>query len=228
MLICIDGVDFSGKDTAAANLKKLLIKQNRRVIISAFHHPETLLEQFPKKLRDDPEIVTYTKYARLIIQTIKKLDNIVYSDPDVVQMLYGSIIPMYVKVIELCKKHSIDVILPRSWTSGYAYHKGKSNGENTEKIMSYIKHLWPQIDLFVFLDTQKETIIKRKQNRQKTDKETILKAYENHIDYLLVVNENFKEIAKKVEGLIINAEENQHEIANKILQRLKEIKAIEN
>lgn len=221
MLICIDGIDFSGKDTAAQNLKKLLIKQNRKIVISAFHHPETLLEQLPKELHDHPEIAKYVNYAPLIIQTIKKFDDLVYSDPDVVQMLYGSIIPMYVKVIELCKKHSIDVILPRSWTSGYAYHKGRSNGENTEMIMNYIKHLWPHIDLFVFLDTQKETITKRKQNRQKTDEETILKAYEDHIDYLLVVNENFKEIAKKVEGLIINAEENQYEIANKILERLK-------
>ena len=223
MIVCIDGIDFSGKDTLAKELKKSIQdKHHRPIIISAYHHPELLLDQLSdlSNLKTHPDILRYVKYSTLIVNTLKNCDELTTAEKDTVQLLFSSIIPLYKKIIELCNRHQIDVIMPRSWTSSYTYHKGFQKNHKSW-VQDFAKQIWPQIDLYVFINLSKEELVKRMNTRVKTPSETILRSYEENIDYLLAVNNSFHQLAPKINALQIEGTLTPVNAVNLIQKELK-------
>lgn len=233
MIICIDGPDFCGKDTLSLKLKDTLVLEGHKVIISAYHHPQTLkqeLEKYlPAQIIESSVIKHYIEKSTEIIALLKTFDPLVFEYPDTIQLLYCAIHPLYKKMIQLLMQHKIHIIMPRSWTSAYAYHQGTyiANYHNNAVLNSsavyhmLCQNLWPIIDQYIFIDLSETDLRNRKKLRTKDLKQTILKNYEFSPEFLLTVNKSYQSLAKKINALVIPSAYTVDEAIQAIMKLLK-------
>ena len=221
MVLCIDGVDFCGKDTIAQKLKKYFLKNHKQTVISAFHHPENLAVQLPPVLKNNKDILDYIKYAQIIVETIKKLEGDAFTQNETIQLLFSSITPLHNKVIQTLRNHDITVILPRSWTSTYAYCQ--TQDKKTLQVIKAIKELWASIDFYVFLNVDENTILKRKKSRMKLSSETILKDYEDDLNFLNATNKKYQLLSAECTSMLVDAKKDPETILEEIVAKLKHL-----
>jgi len=196
MIICIDGADFCGKDTLA---KALIQRLGQNAIIAPYHRPSVLAEQLSATQKEIPEIKQYLDATEKIVQTIKSLDSICFSNIRTIQYLYLSIVPLFKKVLKILEAQrglSFQfIILPRSWTSTIVYLMANLEHlteDQTKHIKKAITSEWGSIiDKYFFITLDRRTLEYRREVRRRIQSEIILRPFKDNTNFLMKVNKGY-------------------------------------
>ena len=188
MIVSIDSIDFGGKDTLAAEIKR----RAPSFILTAHSHPEQLLENLPVQLRDHEKVVNYIRYSEMIVSVLKSCDKLAFEYPDLIHHLWEGIAALYKEVVKMLDQKGFDVICIRSWiTRASNYKQCVKDVKKVELSEALIKRSWYPSDIHVAISMTLEQLERRSMVRKKPEEEIIMKAYEFDHKFLMETNEHY-------------------------------------
>lgn len=215
MLICIEGVDCSGKETQSKLLAQALIKEGKSVARFSFPFYETATGK-----------IIANQYLGKHEQSLFN-EGAVNVDPTVASLYYAADRKYNLPIIQKALKEHDVVILDRYVYSNMAHQGCKLSRVEREKFFNFIESLefkllsLPVPDLTIFLYLPLELTSKLKRER-----EELPDGHEQDETYLARAEETYLSLAQKFDFKQINCSQSgnilsKEDIAEKVLALVK-------
>lgn len=196
MIICIEGIDGSGKATQALKLEERLKQEGIKT-----------------------RIFSFPNYNSITGREIKKYLNGEFGDPKIIHP--NLIFPWYAlnrrELLREIRKVDMSgiVILDRWVESNLAFQAGKKEGKEREETIRLIEHIeydileLPRPNMIIYIDIPVDKAIERIKKR--SEKNNVKLDQHEHKEFLENVRKTYLELAKRDSWIIVNSIDNGRE-----------------